>query len=230
MRCILNTILLLICISQAQAVTTIWTKTFPGSEHGSDPDDYGVMVGNDGSVAVLDAYGNGQKVYWYDRSGALIKEFDTVSAVTGFIHVTQHEIVLQGGGTHLYQLDDSEVLEYTALNSNVSLFVSSFSGYSYPYLIDKELVGANQFKLTLYDLTNENFLNIVGDASFGIHGKNLKVRWKTLANASYKVQTTIDLVEWTDYTDIISGTGGTKVIMIPLNETSDQIYARIVKL
>lgn len=229
MKHILTLALLMLCI-HSHAATVIWVKTFPASEFGDDPDDYNVMVGQDGSVGVMDAYSNGQKIYWYNRSRALIKEFTPDSTLKAFIHVTQHELVLQSDQTHLYQLNSSNVLEHSTISSRVSSLLSSFVGFKYPYLLEKVLLPDNQYQLTLYDLTNENYLNIVGDAAIGVHGKNLKVRWKTLSDATYKVQTSIDLITWEDYTDVINGTGGTQVIMIPFSETSDQTYARVVKL
>ncbi|WP_269523006.1 hypothetical protein [Coraliomargarita parva] len=229
MKPVLILALLTFCI-HSNAATTIWSKEFPAAQHGDDPDDYAVMVGQDGSVGIMDAYGNGRKVNWYDRSGTLIQEFLTDSALSGFIYISQHELVIQGSETHLYQLDDTGELGHTVTNSRVSVFLTSFSGFNYPYLLEKKLGPDNQYQLTLYDLTNENYLNIVGDAVIGVHGKNLKVQWKTLSNASYKVQTSTDLTEWTDYTGTINGTGGTQVIMIPFSESSDQTYARVVKL
>ena len=83
-------VLAAVCLAQiANANTELWTKTFEAPENG---DSYLIAVGQDGSVALVDAYrrrdrsvtpnvyvGESKSVQLYSRSGDLVKEFDIVS-------------------------------------------------------------------------------------------------------------------------------------------------------
>lgn len=106
---------------------------------------------------------------------------------------------------------------------------------NYPYLLSVSYVEGAQFSgegthtLRFYDLTSTAALKIVGDTVIGVHGSNLKVRWKTIAEAKYRVQISNDLTNWTDYTEIMDGNGSTMIVNVPLSEHSESVYARVVQ-
>lgn len=101
---------------------------------------------------------------------------------------------------------------------------------SYPYYLERKRFEDGTVEYTLFDLTNQNTLSIVGDAVIGVHGNNLKVRWKSVANAKYKVQYSVDLDSWIDYTEVMDGTGATLIVNVPIEEGASSLYARVVKL
>jgi len=213
----------------ACAISVLWTKTLT-AENGT----FNIMVGGDGSVALSDAYRNAKKIYWYDRSGALIQMLTPENSdVRGFVYVSKDEVIttyrradLQFA-MELFQLVNGQIQKSDVI-STLGLISNEFK-FSYPYLLESKVTGST-YELTLYDLTSSVAPTVVGDAVIGIHGKNLQVRWKSLSTAKYKVQTSTDLVTWTDYTDILDGTGSTLVISIPLPDTSPALYARVIKL
>ena len=107
---------------------------------------------------------------------------------------------------------------------------STMVSFKYPYWLQKEDLDGGGVRLTLSDLTLADVLEVVGDAVIGVHGNNLKVRWKTVANTKYKVQKSSDLETWEDYTEIIDGNGATMIVNIALSDTTTSMYARVIKL
>ena len=195
---------------------------------------FAFAVGSDGSVGIADAYQNTQKIYWYDRSGALLYTLiPNNKNVYGIIYVSKDELITQYKNADLKmamelfqavngQVDKTEVITSVGIVSNEYKF-------SYPYLLESTVTGTT-YEFTLYDMTSSVAPTVVGDAVIGIQGKNLQVRWKTLSTEKYKVQSSTDLSTWTDYSDVLNGTGSTIVVSIPLSDSSNALYARVVKL
>lgn len=210
----------------ASAVTTLWTKILI-PERG-----FSFKVGSDGTVAIVDgAISDVRKIYWIDRSGTVLREL--IPPSQEFPHtphyVSRDEIMLGGGGMALYQFVRHDQLELTRLGGGPTMHASA-APLSYPYYLERKALADGGVEFTLFDLTNPNTLAIVGDAVIGVHGKNLKVRWKSLVNAKYKVQYSSDLEIWTDYTEVLDGTGATLIVSIPIEEDAGSLYARVVKL
>ncbi len=172
-----------------------------------------------------------RKIYWIDRSGTVLRELEPPSS--DFPHtphyVSRDELMLGGRGMALYQFVRHDQLELTRLEGGPVAHMSS-APLSYPYYLERKTLEDGSREFTLLDLTNPDTLDIVGDAVIGIHGKNLKVRWKSVVNAKYKVQYSLDLDTWIDYTEVMDGTGATIIVNIPLDEEADSIYARVLKL
>lgn len=230
------------------ANTELWTKTFDAPVNGES---YLISVGLDGSVALVDSIrrldrtideyvGESKNVLLYDRYGDLVQEFEITPFGGNVInYVSQHEIIISG-----YTMDQSErVTDLHQLNSGGQMVSTRYTGedafvyggsstytFKYPYWLKLEYLEGGGVQITLSDLTLADVLEVVGDAVIGVHGRNLKVRWKTVANTKYKVQSSVDLETWTDYTEIIDGNGATMVVNIPLSDTEDSMYARVVKL
>jgi hypothetical protein len=217
-------------LPSAYCTSLLWTKSITPASGAS----LAFSIGADGTVAIADAYRNTTQIFWYDRSGALLQTLLPKNAnVYGFVYVSKDEVITMYRGAdlefrmELFQVIDQQLEQTTfasALNS-----VSSEYKFSYPYILVSKVTDGT-YELKLYDLTSSIAPTVIGDAVIGIQGKNLQVRWKSLATAKYKTQTSTDLVTWTDYTDVLSGTGSTIVISIPLSETSGTLYARVVKL
>jgi hypothetical protein len=212
------------------AMSLLWSKTIT-SENGAK---LALALGADGSVAVADAYLNAQKIYWYDRYGILLQTIVPVNSyVYGFVYVSKDEVITQyrnaelKSAMELFQLVDGQ-LGRVEVQSSLGLISNEYK-FSYPYLLESKVNGST-YELKLYDLTSSVAPAVVGDAVIGVHGKNLLVRWKSLSTANYKVQTSNDLATWTDYTDVLNGTGSTLVISIPLPADSSAQYARVIKL
>ena len=212
------------------AMGLLWTKTI-AVENGAK---IAFALGADGTVAVADAYLNAQKIYWYDRSGTLLQTVvPTNSYVYGFVYVSKDEVITQYRtadlkmAMELFQVVDGQVGRAEVRSELGS--ISNEYKFSYPYLLESKVSGSS-YELKLYDLTSSVAPAVVGDAIIGVHGKNLQVRWKSLSTANYKVQTSTDLVTWTDYTDVLNGTGSTLVISVPLSDDSSAQYARVIKL
>ncbi len=171
------------------------------------------------------------QIYWIDRSGTVLREL--VPPSSDFPHtphyVSRDELMLGGRGMALYQFVRHDQLELTRLDCGPSVHAPS-APLSYPYYLERKTLEDGSVEFTLFDLPNPNTLTIVGDAVIGIHGKNLRVRWKSVVNAKYKVQYSPDLDTWIDYTEVMDGTGATLIVSIPLDEESDSLYARVLKL
>jgi hypothetical protein len=223
--------LLLQISSVLHANVVLWTKTIPAATTGINGN-YLVRVGQDGSVVVVDGYSNTTSAKWYNRKGVLIKAFN-INPFSGNAvkYVSQHEILISGSGvTDIYQLNASNQLINTRLSTSVSGPHVSEVFFTYPYLLEwKDLEGGGH-ELTLRDLTLPEVYTVLGGAVIGIHGSNLQVRWKTVANTKYKVQKSTDINTWTDYTEIIDGNGATMVVNIPVDGNSGSVYARVIKL
>lgn len=232
------------------ANTELWTKTFEPPENGES---YIISVGLDGSVALVDSYrrldrsvspsvyvGESKSVQLYDRFGNLVKEFE-IEPFGGAVinYVSQHEVIISGR-----TLDQvKKITDLHQLNSNGEIVSRRFTDYDafvsggtnvktfeYPYWLKREILEDGELRLTLNDLTLADVLEVVGDAVIGVHGNNLKVRWRTIANTKYKVQKSSDLETWEDYTEIIDGNGATMIVNIPLSDTTSSMFARVVKL
>ncbi|ADE53596.1 hypothetical protein [Coraliomargarita akajimensis] len=234
------TILLLFAAQAASilhANVELWSITLPPASYG-DEGHYLVRVGQDGSVIVVDGYMNATSAKWYNRSGDLIKEFDIEPFYGyGVTYVSQHEVVLSGRSlttanniTDLYQLNAGNQLINTRKLISIATSHSSHVKFHYPYFVEWIELEGGGYKLTLMDLTLPEVFSVIGDAVIGVHGSNLKVRWKTVANTKYKVQSSTDLETWSDYTEIIDGNGSTMIVNIPLDESVDSKYARVIKL
>lgn len=247
-------------VSTVRAETLLWTKEITTTlEWGKFATVYG-KVGADGSCAFLfateDAFSDVQNVNWLDRFGSPITDVDLIAdsldRFMGFEYVSNQELILgfndiiwQAGPTNngefleLIQESSDGQFEQKTITLALRHGILESVFLNYPYLLVYSEVGEyleaeNQYRqihtFEFYDLTNENAVKVVGDAVIGIHGSNLKVRWKTVANAKYKVQSSTDLEIWSDYTEILDGNGSTMVVNIPLDEDSDKIFARVVKL
>jgi hypothetical protein len=212
---------------QTSAVTILWTKVLTPEEGFQD------RVGSDGTVAIVDGSSskNVKKIYWIDRSGAMLREMVPPSPEFPFTphFVSRDELMLGGGGMALYQFVKHDQLELTRLAGGPTVHFGT-APLSYPYYLERKRLEDGSVEFTLFDLTNPNSLTIVGDAVIGFHGKNLKVRWKSVVNAKYKVQYSPDLETWIDYTEVMDGTGATLIVNIPIDEEATSLYARVVKL
>lgn len=222
------------------ANVVLWSKEFPAAASGRDGK-YNVRVGQDGSVIVVDGPANTTSAKWYSRSGDLIKEFNIVPFYGyGVRYVSQHEVILIGKPLNeesktnkiidIYQLNSSKQLINTRLSTSVVASLSGMELFTYPYLAEWDELEGGGYKLTLRDLTLPEVYTVLGDAAIGVHGKNLRVRWKTVANTKYKVQRSTDTETWTDYTEIIDGNGATMVVSIPVDVNSGKVFARVIKL
>jgi len=227
-RFLIYPVLLVSLSAHASAVTALWTKELT-PEGG-----FRFLVGSDGSVAIVDwitVDKEVSKIYWIDRSGTVLGEL--VPPYPDFPHtphyVSRDELMLGGRGMALYQFVKYDQLELTRLEGGPSAHAGA-APLSYPYYLERKNLDNGSTEFTLFDLTNPNTLSIVGDAVIGIHGKNLKVRWKSLVNAKYKVQYSLDLETWIDYTEVMDGTGATIIVNIPIDEQTDAMYARVLKL
>lgn len=213
---------------QASAVTILWTKVLTPEIGFRD------MVGSDGTVVLVDGHpspADVRKIYWIDRSGTVLREL--VPPSSDFPHtphyVSRDEMMLGGGGMALYQFVKHDQLELTRLGGG-PIMHSSAAPLSYPYYLERKRLEDGSVEFTLFDLTNPNSLTIVGDAVVGVSGKNLKVRWKSVVNAKYKVQYSFDLDTWIDYTEVMDGTGATLIVNVPIDEEAASLYARVLKL
>ncbi|MEY4489206.1 MAG: hypothetical protein RIQ79_1714 [Verrucomicrobiota bacterium] len=211
-------------------LSVLWTKSIPVTNGSS----LIYAIGEDGTFAVADANRNALSVSWYARSGVLLHTVTPQNPNSyGFVHVNKDEVVLFGRKPSLeYAMELFQAVDGQVTRTEVLASVSSISNgetFNYPYLLEVGLID-NVYSFKLYDLTSSVAPTIVGDAVIGVNGKNLQVRWKTLAAAVYKVQTSTDLATWTDYSDVLNGTGSTIVISIPLSDSSTSLYARVVKL
>jgi hypothetical protein len=219
--------------AQAFGVTTLWTKAFTAefAPQGGLRD----MVGSDGTVVIVDgaafSVSGIHKIYWIDRSGEMLAEI--VPPSSDFpntpYYVSRDELMLSGRGIALYQFVRHGQLELTRLGGGPTAYFPT-SPLSYPYYLERRRLEDDAMEYTLYDLTSPRSLTIVGNAVIGIHGKNLKVRWKSVVNAKYKVQYSLDLETWIDYTEVMDGTGATLIVSIPIDEEASSFYARVVKL
>lgn len=218
----------------SRANSVLWEKTLL-IENAASPV---VRVGHDGSVAIVDGARNARKIHWFDRQGNTIATpVPLQSDLRILLYVSKDEVV----SSYWYQNElgtTSSAMELFQLNTNgqveqkiVSASASGVSSHylEYPYLLESTSVG-NVFSYKLLDLTSSTAPTIVGDAVVGVSGKNLKVRWKSLSTAKYKVQTSVDLVTWGDHTDILDGTGATIIVNVPMDDISTTLYARVVKL
>lgn len=206
----------------SQAKTLLWSIEHPLTNSTS----LVYAVGKDGAVALAD----GPEVSWYNREGIFLTNTTCSTTVSGFGYLTKDEVLaVCGSNTEIFQWEDDGSLKKSTMASPFTLIDSSIE-FEYPYILTTSKLNPNLVQVELYDLSNFSAPTIVGDAVIGVFGKNLKVRWKTIMNAKYKVQTSTDLATWADYTDILDGTGSTKVVNIPLDENNDALYARVVRL
>lgn len=226
------------------AGTVLWTKNIANIGNSSY-----WRVGSDGAVAIVQqkpTTGNVrdlEKIHWYARDGSEIAApISTFTYVYGPVYVSKDELAVfsrfQPEVNNDYRL---EVFQVVASNAVENTIVNADNGpytsfnLNFPYLLNSEVLkdngnGSKDYRFTLIDLTNANTLEIVGDAVIGIQGNNLKVRWKTIANAKYKVQISANLITWSDYTEIIDGNGSTMIVNIPVDNKDAGIYARVAKL
>jgi hypothetical protein len=173
--------LLILSLSvQASAVTALWTKVLTPETSFRD------LVGSDGTVAIVDGTTttNVKRIYWIDRSGTILRELVPPSSDFPYNphFVSRDELMLGGGGMALYQFVKHDQLELTRLAGGPTLHLGT-APLSYPYYLERNRLEDGSFAFTLFDLTNPNSLTIVGDTVIGVHGKNLKVRWKSVVNA-----------------------------------------------
>lgn len=235
---------LVVTATSALAGTVLWTKEIASIGKYSY-----WRVGSDGSVAIVQQKSTSgiirdlEKIHWYARDGSEIAAVtSTFSFVYGPVYVSSDELaVFSRFDPNISNNDRLEVFQVVASGAVENTNVVADSGpytpvsLSFPYILNAEILvenadGSKDYRFTLIDLTNVNTLKVVGDAVIGIQGSNLKVRWKTIANTKYKVQSSIDLNTWTDYTEIIDGNGSTMIVNIPIDSESGSIYARVVKL
>lgn len=206
----------------------IWSKTLnlAGSLNA-------ITVGEDGAVAISSG---SSPILWYDRSGALIATPTNSNVSARSIEYLNENTLItitsSGSSNDIFCLEEDSSVSRTTipdLYKHTIYTTPSLNTFNYPYYIQTSGSYTN-YQVQLFDLTSSFSPKIVGDAVIGVHGSNLKVRWKSLMNSKYKVQTSTDLTTWTDYTDVLDGTGSTLIINIPLDENSDSLYARVVKL
>lgn len=227
----------------AFAETVLWTRTIENMQRAGD-----FMVGSDGSVALVDLENkflasdpdSVRSIYWYSRSGTEIATLTCdFTKFWSVVYVSERELILNGAydgerKLMLFQFNGMESLETRVLDAT-GFTDNTVVRLSYPYYVKRALVedngdGTMDQSYTLIDLTSENSLRVVGDASIGVHGPNLQVRWKTLVNAKYQVQKSTDLQTWVDDGAILDGNGSTIVVSIPLPADADTLYARVLKL
>ena len=233
-------------LTHGQAGTELWTK---------DLEDVGKYsywrVGSDGSVAIVkqkpnlnnSSFSELEAILWFARNGTVTASVScSFTNVKGPVYVSGDELAVwaqtQPGNDYesrleIFQINSSGGIDTTVVAGRGDTYTSY--SLSFPYILNATVIedngdGSSDYRFTLIDLTNPNTLKVVGDAVIGVHGANLKVRWKTVANAKYKVQSSFDLEAWTDYTEIIDGNGATMIVNIPIDEHSASIYARVVKL
>lgn len=240
-------VLLLFAMICEVAGTELWTKNILNVGNYSY-----WRVGSDGSVVIVQQKPNLQnssfnqldKILWIARDGSVLAPVPTLfTHVRGPVYVSHDQMAIwvkdesvgkeEEDKLELFQFNASGALEKTLITGRTDTYITF--ALSFPYLLNATIIknngdGSSDYKFTLLDLTNTNTLKVVGDAVIGIQGKNLKVRWKTIANAKYKVQSSIDLINWTDYTEIIDGNGSTMVVNIPANDSTDSIFARVILL
>lgn len=213
------------------AKTLLWEKTIVATNSLSTQLEF--AVGEDGSAVIADGRGNANTIKLFDRGGALIADLPLSDpGLTGFLYVSKNEVLaewwkIEDG----YRMDLFHISEDNGVTREVMLQSPhrSLTAFNYPYLM--EVSNSNStYECKFYDLSDYGSPRVVGDAVIGVFGRNLKVRWKTLMNAKYRVQTSTDMVSWTDYTDIIDGTGSTVIVNVPLDENSDSLYVRVIRL
>jgi len=212
----------IILASPSFATNLLWSTTCSLTNSSSPV----YAVGKDGAVALAD----GHEVTWYNREGALLTNTVCSAAVRGFGYLTKDEILaIVGSNVEIFQWNDDGSLK-TATMANPFTLIDSGIKFDYPYILSVSTINPELVKVELRDLSNYSAPSIVGDVVIGVYGQNLKVRWKTIMNAKYRVQISTDLQTWDNYTDIIDGTGSSKVINIPLDEGSPTLYARVIRL
>jgi hypothetical protein len=226
------------------AGTVLWTKNITNIGNNSY-----WRVGSDGAVAIVQqkpttsSVRDLEKIHWYARDGSEIAvPPSSFTYVYGPVYVSKDELAVfsrfQPGVNNDYRL---EVFQVVASNAVENTIVSADNGpytsfnLNFPYLLNSEVLedngnGSKDYRFSLIDLTNANTLEIVGEAVIGIHGNNLKIRWKTIANAKYKVQISTNLLTWSDYTEIIDGNGSMMIVNVPVDDPDAGVFARVVKL
>lgn len=214
--------LFIILTAQSYATNLLWTTTYSLKNASS----LVYAVGKDGAVALAD----GHEIAWYNREGALLTNTACSSTVRGFGYLTKDEILaIVGTNVEIFQWNSDGSLRTVTMPSPFIMFTDAIK-FDYPYILSVSGIDTGHVKVELRDLSNYSQPTLVGDVVIGIFGQNLKVRWKTIINAKYRVQISTDLQAWENYTDIIDGTGSTKVINIPLDESSGSLYARVIRL
>jgi hypothetical protein len=206
----------------------VWTKTL----NLADSLD-ALTVGQDGSVAIA---AGSAPILWYDRAGVLIgtptNSNDTARQIEYLTKDTLITITCTGASNDVFHLEEDSSVTRTTIPDlyHIGMFTRpSVHPFNYPYFIQYSGAYTN-FQVQLFDLTSPSAPRIVGDAVIGIHGKNLQIKWKTVLCGKYIVQTSTDLTNWTDYTGVLDGTGSSIVVNVPIDEKSDSIFARVLKL
>ena len=226
----LSAIFALTILTQSVFATTIlWTKDFPEG-------DYRTEVGGDGSVAVTpwDANLSGA-LFWYDASGKLIAEIDRSQTpyVETILYVSKTEVLYYGRDdeynlfTYVASLNEDETVKQVKINHG---FPGNLYGsiLAFPYFLSRETGQTNTMTLTLWSVVDPPEITIVGSMLTGVSGETLHVRWKSEPRAIYKIQTSEDLEDWSDYSGEIEGDGTTKFENITV--TSETMFARIVQI
>lgn len=214
--------LFIILATQSHATNLLWSTTYTLKNASS----LVYAVGKDGAVALAD----GPEIAWYNREGTLLTNAACSSTVRGFGYLTKDEILaIVGTNVEIFQWNNDGSLRTVTMPNPFTMFTNEIK-FDYPYILSVSGIEAGLLKVELRDLSNFSAPTLVGDVVIGVFGQNLKVRWKTIFNAKYRVQISTDLQTWENYTDIIDGTGSTKIINIPLDENSNSLYARVIRL
>ena len=226
----LSAVAVIVLLTQSLYSTTIlWTKDFPDG-------DYTTEVGSDGSVAITawDANLSGS-LFWYDVSGNLLAEIDRSQTpyVESILHVSKRDVLYYGRDeeynrfTYVASLNEDETVKQVKINHD---FPGNRFGtiLSFPFFLSRETGQTNTITLTLWSVTDPPEITVVGSLLTGVSGETLHIRWKSEPRAIYKIQTSEDLDDWTDYSGEIEGDGTTKFENVPV--TSETIFARVVQI
>lgn len=225
-------------VNTARGESALWTKTFENHKLIRS------RVGTDGAAAIVHyerpsgSANKVLKVYWLDRNGneiaTVTPQHDEIWEAT---YVSQDELVLwmRNDTLELFQKNDFNYVNHRVLKGRGEDTYVSDVVFNYPYALDQSETidngdGTFDYTFTFLDLTDQSNLQLVGDTFMGIFGNNLVIRWKTLPNTKYRVQYSMNLTTWINYSEIIDGNGASMGINIPIEQGVTTIYGRVVKL
>lgn len=214
-------------INTSYSDSILWSKDLPDIS-GS----YSYVVGSDGAVATTPwNSSDSNDLSWYSPDGNIIATLDrsAASSLQSIHYLSQTDLVYEGKDaqnnrfTVVAKVDPSgqvseNRIDHLWLGNAYPTFIS------FPYYLTLE--EGQTLKLRL--LSDTVSVDVVGDVIIGSNSEILHIRWGTKPNSIYRIETSIDMETWVDYSGEIQGDGTTKFAEIPVD--SDTFYARVIQI
>ena len=182
-------------------ISLVWEKDL--STYMSEGDDVQLLrIAND-SICVAINKGNSQDILVYNSDGTN-QLYDTISSggLEFFMisSVPNHFAVNLDGTLRLYELQGET---YTVVTNMVC---TDFTGLAYSSINSKYFYTIEGTRLKKFKMDMPS-AKIDGAVASGINGSNFILNWESETGVQYQIQSSVNLTNWVDVGNLITGTG-----------------------